>query len=258
MDSCIYEGKITHCRYEPVIHKFWYRLYMAYLDLDELDRSPQMRSLISRQRFSAASFLPVDHLRGRSGPLDRAVRDLVLERTGKRPEGPVRLLTQLRHFGYFFSPLNLFYCFDAGGTEVETIVGEVNNTPWREQHHYVLSEQNRSSRGEGLQFAHPKGFHVSPFMDMDFEYRWALSVPAEELKVRLENHRGEKRVFDASLSLSRRPLTRWQLTKMLFRYPVMTAEIMSAIYWQAFRLWWKKCPVYSHPAKRNPLNELQA
>ena len=76
----------------------------------------------------------------------------------------------------------------------------------------------------------------------------------EQLKVRLENRREGMRTFDASLVLSRRPLSRWQLTKMLVRYPVMTAEIMTAIYWQAFRLWWKKCPVYSHPAKREPLH----
>ena len=56
---------------------------------------------------------------GCDGPLDEGVRNLVEQRTGIRPQGPIRLLTQLRHFGYYFSPLNLFYCFDATGTKVE-------------------------------------------------------------------------------------------------------------------------------------------
>lgn len=256
MYSCIYEGRVAHCRNEPVVHKFGYRLYMAYLDLSELRDSPAVRGLISGRRFAAAGFRAGDHLLGFDGPLEQAVRDLVEQRAGVRLTGPVRLLTQLRHFGYYFSPLNLFYCFDATGTKVEAIVGEVNNTPWREQYHYVLSDATRYGNDTRLQFKHPKRFHVSPFLDMDYEYRWALSPPEEKLNVHLENRKGGKRVFVAAMSLSRHPLTRWQLTKMLVRYPVMTAQIMTAIHWQAFWLWWKKCPVYSHPAKRRSHHDL--
>ena len=250
MHSCIYEGHVSHCRYEPVVHKFRYRLYMAYLDLAELRDSPAVRGLISGRRFSAVGFRAGDHLRGSAGPLDQAVRDLVEQRAGVHLTGPVRLLTQLRHFGYYFSPLNLYYCFDAAGTRVEAIVGEVNNTPWREQHHYVLAAAHGDGGGARMRFRHPKGFHVSPFLDMDYEYRWRLSVPEEQLTVHLENRQRGLRVFAASMSLSRQPLTRSRLTRTMVRYPVMTTQIMAAIYWQAFRLWWKKCPVYSHPAKR--------
>ena len=172
------------------------------------------------------------------------------QQAGFRPSGPIRLLTQLRHCGYYFSPLNLYYCFDASGSQVEAVVGEVNNTPWREQHHYVLSAANREGAHDRLRFRHKKELHVSPFLDMDYEYRWNLSEPGDQLKVHLENRQGARRVFAASLSLGRRPLTRRQLTRSVARYPVITAQIMVAIHWQAFKLWWKKCPVYLHPAKR--------
>lgn len=255
MHSCIYEGRVSHCRFKPVVHKFQYRLYMAYLDLDELEDNAQLRRLVRRSRFAAAGFLETDHVQGWGGPLSKAVRDVVARETGQRPAGPVRLLTQLRHFGYYFSPLNLFYCFDKTGTRVEAIVSEVNNTPWREQHLYVLAAHNQVGGKKSLSFQHAKEFHVSPFMEMEYRYHWKLNTPGDTLKVYLANRKGTQRTFEAAMSLSRRPLTRWQLTKMLTRYPVMTARIVAAIYWQALRLWWKKCPVYSHPEKQQTLRD---
>ncbi|MHB0959763.1 MAG: DUF1365 domain-containing protein [Pirellulaceae bacterium] len=253
MHSCIYEGRVTHCRYSPVIHKFDYRLYMVYLDLDEWRESPALRARISANKFSWGSFLRTDHLATWTGPLDDAVRDLVAAKTGHRPRGPIRVLTQLRYLGYYFSPINLFYCYDADERRVEAIVAEVTNTPWREQHHYVLWDGNCTDRDSPMKYSHPKGFHVSPFMDMNMDYHWTLAVPSDKLRVHLENHVDHDRLFDATLVLERVPLTRRHLRRMFFRHPWMTASIMGAIHWQAMRLWWKKCPFYSHPKKRDTL-----
>ena len=101
--------------------------------------------------------------------------DLVEERTGWRPVGPIRLLTLLRNWGYYFSPLSLYYCFDRAGQTVDAVVAEVSNTPWRERHWYVLWQGNRIGEPSQLRFRHPKGFHVSPFMDMDMQYEWHLT-----------------------------------------------------------------------------------
>ena len=51
-------------------------------------------------------------------PLHRAVRDVVEEQTGARPEGPIRLLTQLRSFGHCFNPVSFYYCFEPSGERV--------------------------------------------------------------------------------------------------------------------------------------------
>jgi len=161
--------------------------------------------------------------------------------------GPIRLLTQLRRYGYYFSPLNLYYCFDRDGSEVQSVVAEVSNTPWREMHCYVLWSGNRVGSSERLRFHHSKGFHVSPFMDMDFDYHWQLNNPAQALKVNLANHRSGQRVFAADMVLQRRPLTRVQNFRSWLRYPWSTAQVVVAIYYQALRLWMKKCPYYPHP-----------
>lgn len=258
MHSCIYEGRVIHSRRTPIHHRFAYRLFMAYLDLDEMRDVAGLRTLLPARRRAIASFLATDHFESNDLPLDQHVRQLVADRTGTRLTGPIRLLTQLRHLGYYFSPLNLYYCFEQHGEQVDTIVAEVNNTPWGERHYYVLWQENRVNCDHRLRFCHAKAMHVSPFMDMDMTYHWALSVPGQRLLVHLQNRRGEERLFDASLSMSRRPLNRQALRGMCFRYPAMTMRIITAIHWQALRLWWKQCPVYSHPRTLTKSNERAA
>jgi DUF1365 family protein len=185
-------------------------------------------------------------------PLDSAVRDLVASRTGTRPDGPIRLLTHLRYFGHCFNPVSFYYCFDAAGTRVETIVAEVNNTPWGEQHCYVLTEP--AVGGErNLNFRSDKVFHVSPFMPMDLVYEWSFSVPDYRLNVHmaLRPRSGGDKLFDATMQLARKPITGRSLAAILLRFPVMTLEIVAAIHWQALKLWLKRVPVHTHPAKLN-------
>lgn len=251
MHSCIFEGNVSHCRFEPLEHRFHYRLFMLYLDLSEVSDLVGPGKLISNRKSALSSFQDTDHLNG-NGSLDSQVRDLVQEQTATRPTGPVRLLTQLRYFGYYFSPLNIFYVFSADDSKVESVVAEVNNTPWGERHMYVLWQGN-SLNSSDLRFEHPKEMHVSPFMDMEMMYRWQLSTPKQHLSVCLENIRDDRRLFAASMSLKRRELTRSQLRWMTVRYPFMTAQIIAAIHYQALKLWWKKCPVYVHPNKRTSL-----
>ena len=62
MHSCIYEGIVTHCRREPVAHQFQYRLFMVYLDLDELPSLLGRGGLIATNKLAICSFLRSDHL----------------------------------------------------------------------------------------------------------------------------------------------------------------------------------------------------
>jgi hypothetical protein len=249
--SVIYEGHVHHRRQRPIRHEFRYALYLLYLDLDELDTVFRGRWFWSTRRRALARFCREDHLGDPSVPLSAAVRDLVQSETGQRPEGPIRLLTQLRYFGYAMNPVCLYYCFDRSGQHVETIVADVNNTPWGEQHCYVL-EPNPAPHGKHSEAAHAKTFHVSPFMGMDQEYRWKLTEPGEHVSVRIDSFEEVHKLFDATMTLHRRPLTTWQLARVLLRYPFITGKVVAAIYWQALRLWWKRCPFHPHPKSIDP------
>ncbi len=67
MNSCIYAGHVRHRRFSPVPHAFTYRLFMMYLDLDELPTvfRPHVGSGLSIES-NLASFKRRDHCR-RSG-----------------------------------------------------------------------------------------------------------------------------------------------------------------------------------------------
>ena len=169
MNSRIYKGWVRHRRVAPTRHQFRYRLFMLYLDLAELPQLFDRTPFWSARRRALAWFKRSDYLGASDVPLDRAVRDLVQVRTGARPGGPIRLLTHLRYFGYCMNPVSFYYCFDACGERLETIVAEITNTPWKERHQYVLTveEAGGAEPARIKRFGFDKVFHVSPFMPMD-------------------------------------------------------------------------------------------
>ncbi len=245
--SCIYEGRLRHRRFAPAAHAFEYRLFMMYVDLTEGPGLFEGRWLWSWERFNVATFRRADHFGEPGRPLADCVRQLVRQESGRSAEGPIRLLTHLRYGGYCFNPVSFFYCFDPAGERVESVVGEVSNTPWGERHCYVLHEGLDRGRGASKRYEFSKAFHVSPFMAMEQEYTWRFTRPGRTLAVHMDNRQDGGRLFDATLLLRRRELGAAALARVLARYPLMTARVMGAIHWQAFRLWLKRCPVHPHP-----------
>ena len=252
MHSTLYCGWLDHRRLVPRRHAFRYRLFMAYLDLAELDEVFRGRWLWSTQRAALARFDRRDHFGDPGQPLDEAVRALVAERSGQRPAGPIRLLTHLRIFGYVFNPVSFYYCFDAADRTVEAVVAEVNNTPWGERHCYVLRQD--APDADRLQARSVKAMHVSPFHPMGLRYDWLLHTPGEALTVHMalrpaEGDADVAPVFGATLALQRVPISGAALAGTLLRFPWMTANVVAAIHWEALRLWLKGTPVHDHPTR---------
>ena len=254
MQSCLYHGRIRHRRFEPKAHSFNYPVCYAYLDLDELDNVFKGRWFWSTKGPAPVRFQRRDYLGNPGIPLQTAVRDHIRRETGHTPDGPIRLLTHLRHFGFSFNPVSFYYCFDARSQCLETIVAEITNTPWNERHAYVLPRHSSLTQTKHLRFRFGKAFHVSPFMPMDIQYDWTFGIPDTHLSVHMQNFRHNRSIFDATLILEREPINGMSCARELAGYPLMPMKVLGAIYWQALKLFLKRVPIFTHPSKivQNP------
>lgn len=240
--SCIYEGSVRHRRLAPQ-SEFRHRLALAYIDLDELPGLLGGR-LVTR-RPGALRFRRHDYLGDPRVALDHAVRDAVQEHTGVRPLGPIRVLTHLRSFGHCFNPVSFYYCLDPQGERLQNVLVEVTNTPWGERRSYVLGDGGEDSEVLRGEFA--KQLHVSPFMGMDHRYQARAATPGPTLSVHIESRRAGTTVFDATLSLRRRELTRRSAAAMIARYPLATVRVLALIYVHAVMLKLAGARVHRHP-----------
>ena len=233
--SCIYEGTISHRRTEPR-QAFRHRLALFYLDLDELPRLLGGRLMAARP--GLLRFRRSDYLGPAGVPLDDAVRDTVQADAGVRPQGPIRLLTQLRSFGHCFNPVSFYYCLDPSGKRLDAVVAEVTNTPWGERRAYVVPG--------GTAYV-DKSLHVSPFMGMDHRYTVLTDTPGERLAVHIESRRGDELTFDATLALRRRELTPASAGRVAARYPFANLRVLALIYGHALGLVLAGARVHLHP-----------
>jgi DUF1365 family protein len=222
-------------------------VYMAYLDLDELPTLFAGRLFWSFERANLMSFRSRDYLGAAPNVngLAAAVREHVREHLGFSPDGAIRVLTNLRSFGFVFNPVTFYYCFDASG-ELCAVVSQITNTPWGERHVYVTDARTRTATGYARS-EFQKAFHVSPFMPMDQRYDWTFGTPGPAVLVHMRNLDAGREVFDATLSLRHHPLTSRVLAGTLIRYPVFSLLVLAAIYLHAGILWLKRVPHYIHP-----------
>ena len=245
--SAIYEGWVRHRRFTPVEHAFTYRHTMLLLDLAELPGVLDRHPLYSARRSAMASFRREDHFGDPARPLDDCVRELVQQRIGRRPEGPVRLLTTLRTMGHNFNPVSFYYCFAPDSERVEAVVAQVTNTPWGESHAYVLARHGSETV---MRDTMEKVFHVSPFIGMGNKYEWRVTEPAERLLVHIDERDDDgAQVFDATLSLERHEITRARLNRIMARFPAMSLRVAALIYWNALKLKLKGAPYFPHPER---------
>lgn len=226
-------------------NRFRVRVSLIYLDLDELDQAFAGRWFWSTSRPAPARFRRSDYLGDPQQPLRKSVADLIRKQGGSFSGGPIRLLTHFRYWGLSFNPVSFYYCYSKSKPqELEYIVAEVTNTPWKQKHAYVLQPvQFQTVQPQPV----PKSFHVSPFMTCDMHYLFRINTPEKSALVQMENVQSGKRIFDATMKLTRRPINAWNLARVLIRYPAMTAQVVGHIYFQALKLWWKGVKFVPHP-----------
>jgi DUF1365 family protein len=242
LHSAIYEGTVRHRRFGPgTHHEFSFECAMPLIDLDEVHRVADLHPLWSSRNAAPSWFRRADFMGPHDVALDECVRDAVEQHRGERPVGRIALLANLRTWGWIFNPISLYFCSSEDGTRVESLVADVENTPWHERQTYVVGPPGPVHR-------FPKLMHVSPFLPMAADYQLRYSAPSERLNVRLDVVRGEDRLLSATMSLRRQTMDRRGLGRILWKHPMLTHRVSAGIYSQAARLRLKGAPFFRHPA----------
>lgn len=251
-NSAIYSGWVSHQRSAPTPHHFKYKVFMMYLDLNELPSLFNKMRFWSYGRRNVANFDRADYYGDATKPLKDEISTLVKTATGSAPRGDIRLLTNMRYFGHCFNPVSFYYCFEADNQTLQAIVSHITNTPWGEDYAYVHDlgnanyQEKLTKNGLIHAFKLDKNFHVSPFMPMDIQYDWAFKLEHNQLFVHMKNFHHQVEIFSATLALQKSELTEKSLNWLLIKYPLMTLKVVAAIYWNALQLYLKRIPFYAH------------
>lgn len=261
MDSSLYTAKVMHNRLEPKRHHFWYKVYLFYLDLDEIESLCNRFRWLSYNRFNLFSFRAKDHLQMEK--ITKQNNELESERTVKEQimayllsqgvsigDGKIMLLTNLSVLGYNFNPVSFYFCFNGQG-EPLCVVAEISNT-FREMKLFYIGKENLE-QGRFRQRV-KKYFYVSPFIDLDACFDFNLEPPGDALDIRIDDYDDQgNKFFVSTLTGKKEPLTDRAMLRYFFSIPLIPLRIMGLIHWQAFLLWRKKMAFH----KKNANQELQ-
>lgn len=233
--SGLYLGDVTHRRLRPREHRLSYKIWSLLLDLDELASLDARLRLFSVDRFNLVSFYRKDRGDGSGRDLRQQVEE-AMRGAGLHPDGgAIRLLTMPRILGYAFNPLSVFFCFRRDG-EIAAILWEVDNT-FGERHGYLLPARRD---GDGLVRQRcGKDFHVSPFMDMNLTYDFAVRPPDEKFSLVIDVSDGEGLLLSARHLARRAELGDVALLRQFLKIPLMTMKVVAGIHWEALKLWLK-------------------
>jgi hypothetical protein len=246
MNSVLYKATVMHNRLEPKPHRFHYKVFMFYLDLDELDAIAKKFVLISRNKFNVFSFRDKEHLMLAENKI--LVKEQIVEYLKQNNFNysgqKIMLLTNLNVLGYNFNPVSFYFVTDQNG-KPECAIGEVSNT-FREMKLFFLGSDTFKDGKFHLRTI--KHFYVSPFIDHDADFDFSLNVPGEKLNIRIDDYKNDKRFFISTLTGEKKELSNARLFGYFFRFPFITLRIITLIHWNAMLLWLKKIPFHKKAA----------
>ena len=234
MNSSIYNGTVIHKRFKPKIHYFKYKVFSLLIDLSELENLSKKIKFFSYNKFNLVSFYEKDHGNRDGSSLVSWVKKNLKDNNINSEDVKIKLLCYPRILGYVFNPLSVFYIYNID-EKLICILYEVKNT-FGEQHTYIFKVDNDQNL---YQHNCSKKFHVSPFIEMNCKYFFRLLKPGEKISVIIDQYQTDEKILYASQDGQRVDFNTKELIKSYLKHPLMTFKIISAIHFEAFKLWIK-------------------
>ena len=232
--SCLYNGSVVHKRFKPKAHFFKYKVFSLYINLKEINKINKQIPFFSYNKFNLISFYDKDHGDRDGTSLNIWVKKK-LEKAGiKKDINNIYLLCYPRIFGYVFNPLSIFFVFNKSSSLI-AILYEVKNT-FGEQHTYIFKTKDSNLIKNHCY----KKFHVSPFMDLNSTYNFKILKPGKKLSIIIDQRDREGKLLFASQDGKKIELNSKNLLISYLKHPLMTFKIISAIHFEALRLWLKR------------------
>jgi len=236
MNSCLYKCTVTHLRNEKLKRFFRYNYFMFYIDLDEIELISKQISIFSYNKPNIYSFRDKDYFIFDSPGIKKNIYRFLEKHNVSSKVKKIKLLTNTATFGFNFNPVSFYFCFDSNDNPI-CVVPEVGNT-FHELKLFYLGEDTLDKNI--FQKKETKYFYVSPFLEHDNVFDFNLKIPDNKLKIRIDDYKNDKKVFQASLFGNKQTLTNFNLLKLTFLFPLVTLRVFLSIHWQAFILWYKK------------------
>ena len=233
-NSCIYIGSVIHKRFKPKKHFFKYNVFSLFLDLDEINELDQKILFFSYNKFNILSFFDKDHGYRDGSSIKDWLINVLQKKNISTINIKIKILCYPRIFGYVFNPLSIFFIYDADSNPI-AILYEVKNT-FGEQHTYVFKIDIKNKQ---ILNNCKKKFYVSPFMDLESKYFFKVLIPNERLSVIIDQRDKEGKLLFASQDGERVKLSSKNLLISYLKHPLMTLKIISAIHYEALKLWIK-------------------
>jgi len=229
MNSCLYECTIMHDRQGQKRYKFAHKVFMFYLDLDELTGLSALTWMLGYNQRRVYSFKDQDHIEVGFPSVQENIRAYLKTQGIEKKITRIQLLTNVRVFGYIFNPVSFYFCFDEGVRPV-CVVSEIGNTFGELKYFYLGPDKNTAEVFSDRQV---KYYYISPFTDLDNELDFKIQVPDDRLNITIDTLKNGEKFFWSSMTGPRQALTGARLFWYTFKYPLVTLKVIFLIHWHA-------------------------
>lgn len=236
-------GNAMHVRISPKHNNFSFKMYSLAFPLSKLTDLK-----IGHNKFAPISFYDYDHAY-RDGTCPEAwVKDVLFSFGITKANGEIFVVCMPRVMGYSFNPFSFWLCHDKKG-QLRAVLCEVHNL-YDEHHTYVCVHDDQRMIQDDDVLKGRKIFYVTSHLPVEGHYDFQFKRKNGKFTVHIDHYSaiGKKKLV-TTLKGELQPMTKDNLRKAFWGYPLITLKAILYMHWQALRLMLKGVEQAPKPEK---------